>query len=260
MALNSWNRALVTGASSGIGEGFARRLAEEGTDLVLVARNGEKLNALAEELSVESEVIVADLLDRQQLAAVEDRLRDSGRPIDLLVNNAGFGVIGDFVATDIDAGTDVVMLNVVALQRLAHAAGSTMAERGRGSILNVSSVAGMAPSPGWSTYGASKAYVTSFSQGLHLELGPLGVHVSVLCPGLTRTEFQERANYDTSHLSDFMWQEVGPVVEAGLKGLQQNKPIVVPGKHNRVFSAVTSVAPSGLTRMAAKALRKREML
>ncbi len=260
MALNNWNRALITGASSGIGEGFARRLAKEGTDLVLVARSGEKLEALAAELSVESEVIVADLLDREQLAVVEDRLRDNERPIDLLVNNAGFGVVGDFVATDIDAETDVVMLNVVALQRLAHAAGSTMAERGRGSMLNVSSVAGLAPSPGWATYGASKAYVTSFSQGLHLELGPLGVHVTALCPGLTRTEFQERAKYDTSHLSDFMWQEVGPVVEAGLKGLQKNKPIVVPGRHNQVYSSVASVAPSSLTRLAANVLRKREMI
>ena len=259
MALNHWNRALITGASSGIGEEFARRLASEGTDLVLVARTTEKLQALADDLDVDCEVLPADLGDREQLLTVEQRLKEEGRPIDLLVNNAGFGVVGDLVVTDSDTQTNLVMVNVVALQRLAQAAASAMVERSRGGILNVSSIAGQAPAPGWSTYAASKAYVTSFSQALHLELVPHGVLVSALCPGFTRTDFQNRANYDPTHLGpDFLWQNADAVVEAGLEGLARNKPVVVPGRHNQIFNAVSSVTPNSVARVVANAYRRRE--
>ena len=179
--LDRWHRALVTGASSGIGEAAARLLAANGTNLVIVARNRERLESLATELGpgsgveVEVEVLVADLADRAQLAAVAERLHSPDSPIDLLINNAGFGFVGEFVGLDPEAEQSVVDVNVVAMQRLAHAAGSAMSQRGRGGILNVSSVAGFGPSPKSATYAATKAFVTSFSEAIHLELGPHGL-------------------------------------------------------------------------------------
>ena len=149
----AWERALVTGASSGIGRAFARELADRGTDLVIVARDGDRLEQLAAELGsapgpgVEVEVLVADLSDREQLLAVAERLASDDSPIDLLINNAGFGYSGDFLDLDPDGETAVVDVNIAALHRLAHAAGTAMTARGRGGILHVSSVAGFGPAP-----------------------------------------------------------------------------------------------------------------
>ncbi len=167
-----WNRALVTGASSGIGDACARVLAAEGTDLVVVARDRDRLQRLAGELgsAVDVEVLAADLADPDQLACVEERLAGDDDPVDLLVSNAGFGKTGDFVELDIDVEAQVVAVNVTAVLRLAHAAGRRMASAGSGSILNVSSVAAYLPGPGSATYAATKAFVTSFSIGLGEEL------------------------------------------------------------------------------------------
>jgi len=247
-----WNRALVTGASSGIGDAIARRLAADGTDLVVVARNEERLRSLAAELSERDvEVLPADLGDRHQLASVEARLHDNDKPIDLLVNNAGFGLSGDFVDLDIDTETSVIEVNVVALTRLAHAAGSAMAQRGGGGIINTASVAGLVPSPGTATYGASKAFVVSFGQSLHQELASKGVKVSTICPGFTRTEFQDRAAYDASSVPGFLWQSADDVAAAALAGIDRGTPRVVPGMFNKVAANTTKLLPGVINRRLA---------
>src|SRR5258708_17362233 len=186
--------ALITGASVGIGEQFARQLSERDHDVVLVARDAARLDALAKEIEgrkgARAEVLVADLTDEAQLAAVEARARQ----VDLLVNNAGFGTFGPFHSLDIETELREINLNVIALVRLTHAAASAMVERGRGGILNVSSLAGFQPGPSNATYGPTKAFVTSFTEAVHEELKGTGASVTVLCPGFTHTEVQERAN------------------------------------------------------------------
>lgn len=256
-SLNRWHRAMVTGASSGIGDAFSRLLAAQGTNLVVVARNEERLNSLAEELrtqhGVEVDVLVADLADRDRLREVAIRLQADEAPIDLLINNAGFGFAGDFIELDPEIETSVVDVNISAMQRLAHAAGSVMSGRGRGGILNVSSVAGFGPSPKSATYAATKAFVTSFSEAIHMELGPHGVVVSCLCPGLTKTEFQERANYNTDSIPNALWQNADVVAEAGLKGLAAGKAIVIPGAQNKALRAALKIGPAALIRKVAGA-------
>ncbi|MDQ1533791.1 MAG: uncharacterized protein QOF28_1552, partial [Actinomycetota bacterium] len=183
--------ALVTGASAGIGAEFVSQLASRGNDVVLVARDAARLEALATELGarhrVQTEVLVADLTDPAQLACIEDRLTDRARPVDVLVNNAGFGTNGRFSELDRDIETREVNLNVVALVRLTHAALGPMTERGSGGVLNVSSLAGGQPTPGNATYGATKAFVTSFTQSVREELRGTGVKITLVCPGFTRT-------------------------------------------------------------------------
>ena len=170
-----WRHAVVTGASSGIGEAIARELAMLGVGLTLVARRSEELERLATQLrrkgAPEVEVLVADLTERRGLAAVEARLADGSRPVDLLVNDAGMGTGGPFAELSIDHEVAEIELNVVAVVRLTHAAVGPMRERGRGAVLNVSSLAGLAPAPNNATYAASKAFVTSFSASLHEEIG-----------------------------------------------------------------------------------------
>ena len=185
---------MITGASVGIGEQFARQLSERGHDVVLVARHAGRLDALAKEIEARdgahAEVLAADLTDADQLATVEARVRT----VDLLVNNAGFGTFGPFHTLDVDIETREINLNIIALVRLTHAAAAAMVERGRGGILNVSSLAGFQPGPSNATYSATKAFVTSFTEAVHEELKGTGVSVTALCPGFTHTEFQERAN------------------------------------------------------------------
>lgn len=254
-----WRRALVTGASSGIGAEMARQLAAAGVDLVVVARRRDRLDALAAEATigrgVEVEVVVADLGDRAQLARVEGRLADDDRPIDLLVNSAGYGLVGDVAELDINADAAVVAVNVVALQRLSHAAASAMVARGSGAILNVSSVAGFRPAARSATYGATKAFVTGFSGALAAELAPLGVTVTCLCPGLTRTEFHQRAGYDTSTYPRWAWQRSAVVAAAGLGGAARGKVTVVPGLHNKAARHLMSLAPTALIRLVDRRVR-----
>ncbi len=244
----TWNRALVTGASSGIGREIARQLAGDGTRLVVVARDEQRLDELAAEVDVECEVLVADLADAGGVLRVEDRLRDSYAPIDLLVNNAGFGRQGSFHELDLEREAAVVDVNIVALQRLSHVAASTMVAAGRGGILNVSSIAGFVGAPGTATYAATKAFVTSFSEAIHAELEPLGVHVTALCPGFTRTEFQDRADYDTTNLPNFVWQSAEEVATAGLRGVAANRAVVVPGAKNKIGAGLINVLPGAVRR------------
>jgi short-subunit dehydrogenase len=253
--------ALVTGASSGIGEAFARLLAERGHDVVLVARDQARLDALAKELEaahgVQAEVLPADLTDPAQLARVEARCHDQDAPIDIVVNNAGFGTFGAFHTLDLDAEVREIQLNVVALVRLTHAAAVEMAARGRGGILNVSSLAGFQPGPMNATYGATKAFITSFTEAVHEEMKGTGVSVTVLCPGFTRTGFQKTANAPAESVPGFLWQEADEVALAGLDALARNHATVLPGLVNKTLGTFTQMAPNALTRRMAGKIIKR---
>ena len=192
--------ALITGASAGIGTAFARRLADRGHDLVIVARRKDRLNDLAQEINKSSnrevEVLVADLESAKGVRVVEDRVVDADRPVDLLVNNAGFGTSGRFDQLPIEAEEAEINLNVIALVRLTHAALGSMVERGHGGVINVSSVAAYQPTPHSATYAATKAFVSSFTNAIHEELRGTGVKAMVLAPGVTHTEVHLRAGID----------------------------------------------------------------
>jgi uncharacterized protein len=254
-----WKRALVTGASSGIGEACARQLGAAGTDLVLVARSRDRLDSLAEEIRARSgvtvEVLAADLGERGPLAAVEARIAAVDDPVDLLVNNAGFGVNGSFVDHSADDAEAVVRVNAVAVMRLAHAAARAFPDRGGGAILNVSSLGAFQPAPGTANYAATKAYVTSLSQALHEELKGTGVTVTALHPGFTRTEFQERGGYRDG-LPDLLWQSADEVARSGLDAAATGDPVRVPGWHNKV-AATARVLPMAVQRFAAAQVTRR---
>ena len=174
-----------------------------------------------------------------------------------MINNAGFGTFGNFHELDLDTEDREVRLNVLAVVRLTHAAAGGMVERGRGAILNVASIAGYQPTPNDATYAATKAFVLSFTQAVHVELKGTGVSVSVLAPGFTKTEFQARASFDPKSVPSFLWQEAEPVARAGLDGLAKNRPVIVPGAMNRVAAGLSSVAPFAVTRRVAHLAVKR---
>ncbi len=255
--------ALVTGASSGIGLAFAERLARDKYDLILVARSRERLEDLAKRLTEahghEVEVLPADLTQPAELRRVEERIRGE-RTLELLVNNAAFGTVGRFAELDPDREEDEIRLNVIALVRLARAALAGFVERGHGSIVNVSSLAAFQPDPFTATYGATKAFVNSFTEALHEELRETGVRVQALCPGFTRTEFQERAGVDTRTVPDFAWMDPGPVVEASLAALRRGDVICVPGATNRGIAAFSRLAPHVLTRRISAAMMRRGLV
>ncbi len=252
--------ALVTGASAGIGLAFTERLARDQYDLVLVARSRDRLEEIAkrlrEERGVAVEVLVADLCDAAELRLVETRVAEDPT-LDLLVNNAGFGTQGSFAELDVEKEEAEIRLNVLALIRLTRAALPHMIQRGRGEIVNLSSMAGFYPGPFTATYGATKAYVTSFTESLSEELRGTGVRVQALCPGFTRTEFQERASIDTSQIPGFAWMSADSVVEASLAGLARGDVIVVPGGVNKALHTSSALIPRGLVRRLMRAAGKR---
>jgi len=246
-----WPVALVTGASSGIGRAIAVRLAADGTHLVLVARRAELLETLAEELrtarGVDVEVLVADLTDPVDLASVEDRLR-ADPPVDLLVNNAGVGAQGRFAEIPVDWQDGQVRLNVLAPVRLTHAALEGMLARGRGGVLNVSSIAGTQPLPNVATYSATKAYLSSFSHSLHEEVRRSGVAVTALLPGFTHTGFHEVAGANRTIVPGFAWMSAEAVAAAGLRAVARGRAQCVPGLGNRILSGISRLTPWSLSR------------
>lgn len=245
-------KALVTGASAGIGAAFANRLARDGYDLVLVARDEKRLQARAKELrgqhGVHVQVLPADLTDRTQSARVE---KVAAEGLDLLVNNAGFGTFGAFWKLPLDREEEEIRLNVLALVRLSHAALPAMVERNHGAIINVSSLASFQPMPYNATYGATKAYVTSFTEALAEELRGTRVKVQALCPGFTRTEFQQRAGLHVSSLPSFLWMTAEEVVDASLSALGRGQVVVVPGLPYKALALLTGATPRLLSRRIA---------
>lgn len=238
--------ALVTGATSGIGLAFARTLARRGHDIVLVARDRARLDLVAAELRghrVEVEVIAADLADRSQLAVVEDRLR--ARPVEILVNNAGFGVPQRFSTGDLDVEQQMLDVLVTTVMRLTHAALPGMIARGSGAVLNVSSVAGWITG---GTYSASKAWVTVFSESLSIELAGTGVHVTAVCPGFTHTEFHQRASMEMDALPEWMWLDTQEVVDRALADVRKGRPVSVAGAQYKALSLAAQYLPRPLVR------------
>lgn len=257
MAGARWSTSLVTGASSGIGAEFARQLASAGTDVVLVARRADALEELAVELRerhrVRCDVLPADLTTDDGVDAVETRVRD----VDLLVNNAGYGIAEHLADVDPAHVDGMIRLNVLALARLTRAALPAMLARGHGGIVNVSSVAGFSPSPSFATYNGTKAFVTMFTEALALEVKGTGVRVQALCPGLTHTGFQEVAGERASlGAPEVLWQEPADVVRASLAGLQRGTVIVTPGIHNKAFVTAATVLPRRVLRAAAGAVMR----
>ena len=220
---------LITGASTGIGAVYAERFAKRGHDLVLVARDQARLDALAARLrsehGVAADVIQADLTQLSDLTAVESRLRDDAR-IGILVNNAGAALSGHFIDQSTDSVAQLVALNTTALVRLASAIAPRLAKAGDGAIINIGSVVGLAPEFGMSVYGATKAFVLFLSQGLSLELSPQGVYVQAVLPAATRTEIWDRSGVDINTLNEIM--EVGDLVDAALLGFDRREPVTIP--------------------------------
>jgi uncharacterized protein len=246
-------RALVTGASSGIGLELATELARRSTDLVLVARSRDTLETLAEELrvshDVDVEVLPCDLTDATARGTVEERLRDRDRPVDLLVNNAGVGQVGSFADLDIEVAERIVALNIVAPLRLVHAALPVLTEHG-GAVLNVSSMGGNQPVPQMATYAATKSFLTDWGQSLHEELRRQGVTVTTLAPGFTRTNFVAGADADEQAkvLPGFLWADAASVARAGVDAVAAGRAAITPGVINRTGAALSAVTPTGVSR------------
>jgi short-subunit dehydrogenase len=246
--------ALVTGASAGLGVEFARQLSVRGRPLVLAARRGDRLESLAKELG-DSRAVEIDLAKpgaAERLMADIDR---SGETVELLVNNAGFGLIGPFARLDSNRLREMIDLNCGALTELCRAVAPQMIERRSGSILNVASTAAFQPGPRMAVYFATKAYVLSFTEALHEELKRHDIKVSCLCPGPTRTEFGDVAGFGGSGLFDRVAMEAPEVVKAGLAGLARNRAVVVPGLVNKTVAASTRFAPRPWVRRIAGAIK-----
>ncbi|MER5866472.1 SDR family oxidoreductase [Kitasatospora sp. NPDC002040] len=252
--------ALITGATAGIGAAFARRLAADGRSLVLVARDAERLAATAAELTkkygIEAEVLPADLATEAGITALEARLRDGDRPVDILINNAGFGNKGAFLTVPLEQELDMLKVHVEAILRTTTAALPGMRERGFGAIVNVASVAAFLPR---GTYGASKAWVVSFTQGVARDLGGTGVRLMALAPGFTRTEFHQRAGMGTSNVPAWGWLSAERVVDEALRDLARGRSLSIPGKRYKAAVAIARLLPSGkLGGVSAKAARTYE--
>ena len=229
--------ALVTGASSGIGRSFARRLAAQGYGLVLVSRNIARLEELSLELreryGAEIEILPADLCEREQVERIAKRLKDESRPVDILVNNAGVGIAEPLIQSSILEEERMLDLLVRTVLVLSHAALPGMVARGRGNIIVVSSVAGFIPG---GTYSAAKSWATMFAATLAGQLYGTGVTVSALCPGFVRTEFQQRAGIDLSFLPNWVWLNADRVVDDCLAKTRSGRVVIIPSLRYKIFT------------------------
>ena len=252
--------AVVTGASSGIGLEYAERLAVMGHDLVVVARRRSRLDSVASQLEgdcgVKVDVLPADLTLSAEMRVVEETIRNSQR-LEVLVNAAGFGTIGDFTTVDADRVEAEIALNVTALVRLTRAAAPGMVARRKGAIINVSSMASFQPNPYFATYGASKAYVTSFTEALAAELGEHGVYLQALCPGPVRTEFGEVAGLSGEVFPSFAYSSPAQVVDASVRAMEKRDVICVPGAVESIIVTVIDMLPRWFVRRASKGLTRR---
>lgn len=239
--------ALITGPTAGIGRSFARQLADRGFNLVLVARDKERLDALGEELhrdfGTDVEVLVADLSDRSQMGLVEDRLAAEERHIELLVNNAGFGLKRPFLDNDVEDEQRMLDVLVTAVLRLTHAALTSMVGRGHGGVINVSSVAGYLPR---GTYSAAKIYVTQLSRWADATYRKQGVRTMALCPGFTKTEFHERMDVSRSSAPSWMWLDADDLVRTALHDFDSGKSVSVPDIRYKVATALAKYTPTTL--------------
>lgn len=254
----TWNRALVTGASAGIGKAMVQELARQGTDLVLVARNVERLEKLAASMDVAAEVLPADLTDPEQLDLVARRCAATDEPIDLLVNNAGIWSFGGLIGPAGDAAEEMVALNVAAVVALSRAAAGQMVANGKGSILNISSIAGSQPLPYEAVYAASKVFVTFFGQGLHEELRDTGVTVTTVAPGLTRSELHARAGQQRqiSKAPGWLWMEAEQVAHLALRAASRQRIIYTPGLGYKIASSLAEVMPRTVNRRMAAMINR----
>jgi short-subunit dehydrogenase len=234
-------KAVITGASAGIGASYAKALAQNGFDLILVARRKEKLEVLArqyeKEYAIQCRIISADLSKMEEIQKVADDIRQIEN-LDILINNAGFATIGDFADVPIEKTMQMFHLHMSACVLLMYAGLSGMLKRKRGAIVNVSSVAAFTLTPGNVMYDATKAFIKTFSENLHLETKDSGIRIQALCPGFTRTEFHEVGdfeNFDRSVVPDSLWMKADEVVSLSLKALDKNRKIVfIPGWKNRL--------------------------
>ncbi|HEY0700911.1 MAG TPA: SDR family oxidoreductase [Micromonospora sp.] len=243
-------RALITGATAGIGAAFARRYAADGHALLLVARDADRLAASATELTgrygVPVDVLPADLSTDEGTGRVAERLADPAAPVDVLVNNAGIGLNQSFLRSDVADEERMLRLNVQAVLRLTHAALPPMTARRTGAVINVSSVAGFGPIAAGSTYSASKAWVTNFSESIAASARPFGVRVMALCPGFTRTEFHDRAGMDVTGTPSWMWLQADEVVREALRDLGRGRSVSVPDWKYKAAVFLLRHAPRGL--------------
>ena len=247
--------ALITGASAGLGVDFARQLSAKGKRLVVVARRKDRLEALAAELG-DARAIEADLSLEGAANGLMADLAANGEHVELLVNNAGFGLTGKFAELDGKRQRQMIDLNCGALVELAHAVLPGMIERHQGSILNVASTAAFQPGPGMAVYFATKAFVLSFSEALHEEVKGQGVTVSALCPGPTATEFGSVAGFGPSSPSNKLAAASAPVVAAGLEGMERERAIVIPGLMNKATAQAHRFFPRSIVRRAVGRLKK----
>jgi short-subunit dehydrogenase len=250
--------AVVTGASTGIGEALAWGLASRGYELLLVARRASTLEKLSVDISARHSVkcgfLAADLTDPADVAAVAQQIEE--RSVTTLVNNAGVGSYGPFQKLPLSEEIQEIRLNVEALVALTHAALQVFVPRRSGRLLNVASTASFQPGPKNATYSATKAFVRFFTEAVHEEVRPSGVHVTALCPGFTHTEFQRRAGMGAVNVPRFMWADPASVAEAGLVALDRNQSVCIPGAINKLGAVLARISPPSVSRkMAGQILR-----
>ena len=250
----SHGATLITGASAGLGVEFARQLAGRGQKLVLVARRKDRLDALAAELG-NARAVAIDLSEAGSIAKVMANSRKAGEHVETLINNAGFGLRGRFAELDAARQREMIDLNVTSLTELCRAVAPGMIERRSGAILNVASTAAFQPGPNMAVYFATKAFVLSFSEALHEELKPHNIRVTALCPGPTKTEFGAVAGFGDKGSFDRLAADATSVVRAGLKGLDANRALVVPGWINKVGASSTRFVPRAAVRKIAGAIK-----